>query len=279
MLCKLTMFLLFLIIGASDQLHAQKLPLPLRKSDAVSGSVFKIIIDNLSLEERENQIYQQIIKGNVPDFLRDLIPISFSKTIQDSTYNVLYYVLPEYLSIGSDSDYFLMPMTPVLAQKIASVIDYTLPTKQMVDQVWSQASIKLSPSPILASPEMTAISVMWAHNTMVKAQRAEKCNKKHLGVLVAGNKKDVIISNKIYGNSSKRVVIYGWHYKNGIPIQPDYAGHSETYVDYSHGIRLVQNSALINGKVHCITDVLRDAAKASLFSNEGVIIKPFYPFP
>ena len=37
-----------------------------------------------------------------------------------------------------------------------------------------------------------------------------------------------------------RVAIYGWHYLNGQPIQPTYAGHVDWYIDYSHGIRPVR---------------------------------------
>ena len=124
---------------------------------------------------------------------------------------------------------------------------------------------------------MTTIPVMWEHNTRLKGQRKETLKQASLGDLVAGHKKDVIISNKIYEKSSKPVVIYGWHYQNGTPIQPVYAGHSETYADYSHGIRLVQDSVLVNNKVHLITKVLQDIQKSSLFSDEGVIEKPFYP--
>lgn len=258
-------------------MKAQKLPLPTRANDAISGSTFKNQIETLNLEDREKQIYQEILNGNVPTFLRVLVPISFSKTIQDSTYVVTYFVLPDYLAVGSDADYFLMPMTPILAQKIAKTIGFTLPTKRMVDQIWSNASLKLAPSPIPPTPQMTTIPVMWEHNTVLKVQRKKNIKQAPLGDLVAGHKKDVIISNKIYENSSKPVVIYGWHYQNGTPIQPVYAGHSNTYADYSHGIRLVQDSVLINNKIDLITTLLQDVDKSSLFSDEGVIGKPFYP--
>ena len=269
--------LLILALGVSGILKAQKLPLPPRANDAIAGSTFKNWIETLSVEDREKQIYQEVLKGNVPNFLRELTPISFSKSIKDSTYVVTYFVLPDYLAVGSDTDYFLVPMTPILAQKIANAIGFTLPTKQMVDQIWSNASLKMAPTPIPPSPQMTTIPVMWEHNMLLQRQRKEALLQAPLGDLVAGHKKDVIISNKIYEKSSKPVVIYGWHFQNGTPIQPVYAGHSETYADYSHGIRLVQDSALINHKVHLITSVLQDAEKSALFSDEGVIVKPFYP--
>ena len=270
-------FLSLLLLGTSEILLAQTLPLPARPQEALSGSEFKNQIENLSLENREAEIYNQIIAGNVPDFLRELVPISISKTINDSVYNVTYFVTPDYMAVGSDSNYFLMPMTPILAQKLADSLSFTLPTKQMVDQIWSEATAKLSPSPIAASSEMTTIPVMWDHNITVKAQRAEQLSEEPLGALVAGHKKDVIISNRIYGNSSNRVVIYGWHYLNGSPIQPVYAGHGETYADYSHGIRLVRDSVLINNQSRRITEVLTDVEMASLFSDEGSIRKPYYP--
>ena len=274
---KSTFMLLLVALAVSGILKGQQLPLPPRANDAISGSNFKNQIETLNIEDREKQIYQEVLKGNVPNFLRDLAPITFSKTIKDSTYVVTYYVLPDYLAVGSDTDYFLMPMTPILAQKIAKAIAFTLPTKQMVDQIWSNASLKLAPSPIPPSPQMTTIPVMWDHNNQLKLQRKKARTQAPLGVLVAGHKKDVVISNKIYENSSKPVVIYGWHYQNGTPIQSVYAGHSETYADYSHGIRLVQDSALINNNVHLITTVLQDVDKSSLFSDEGVIEKPSYP--
>ncbi len=268
---------LLFVMTISPMLHAQQLPVPPRAADAISGSAFKDRVADFSLTDRENKICQEILNGNIPDFLRKLIPISFSKTIQDSTYKVTYFVLPDYLAIGSNSDYFSIPMTPALAQKISTAIDFTLPTKLMADQIWEHASLKLTPSPIPPSPEMTSIPIMWKHSRMVQKQRKDSLITYPLGKLVAGNKKDVIISNKIYGHSSRRVVIYGWHQKNGHPIQPVYAGHIAAYADYSHGIRLVQDSASINHQFARITEVLQDSTKASLFSDEGVISKPFYP--
>ena len=268
---------LFLALAFLGILKAQKLPLPPRANDAISGSTFKNQIETLNIDDREKQIYQEVLNGNVPNFLRDLKPITFSKSIKDSTYVVTYFVLPDYLAIGSDIDYFLVPMTPILAQKIAKAIGFSLPTKHMVDQIWSNASLKMAPTPIPPSPQMTTIPVMWEHNLLLKKQRKEALLQAPLGDLVAGHKKDVVISNKIYESSPKPVVIYGWHYQNGTPIQPVYAGHSNTYADYSHGIRLVQDSVLINNKMGLITTLLQDVDKSSLFSDEGVIEKPFYP--
>ncbi len=41
------------------------------------------------------------------------------------------------------------------------------------------------------------------------------------------------------------LAIYGWHRENGVAIQPLTIVHKDTYVDYSHGIRLVSRAVWI----------------------------------
>jgi len=53
----------------------------------------------------------------------------------------LYYVLPDYLAVGSDQNYFLCPMTPILAQRIADYAECTLPTRKMVNEIYFQAKV------------------------------------------------------------------------------------------------------------------------------------------
>ncbi len=97
-----------------------------------------------------------------------------------------------------------------------------------------------------------------------------------LGALVAGHKKDVVIANKLFMTPGK-VAIYGWHKSDGKPIQPLYTGHGASWVDYSHGIRLVSRRILVNGKAKTIDEVLADPALAILLSNEGVMLRTRYP--
>lgn len=280
---KLSKFFLLLLfiqvyVSFSTSLQAQSLDLPERPEEALSGSEFKDLVQSYALRDRENAIFEQITSGNIPDFMRTLVPVTFSQTINGISYDVTYFVTPDYLAVGSNDDYFLMPMTPILAQRIAYEIGHTLPTRKMVNQIWATAPLKLAPATIPPSAEMTTIPVMWQHNLMVRSQRNEHLETHPLGTLVAGTKKDVIISNVIYGNAPPgRVVIYGWHYQNGTPIQPRYSGHSETYADYSHGIRMVRDSVIINGEPARITDILQNASLSALFSDEGTIETPFYP--
>ena len=72
----------------------------------------------MSLSERENWIYGQVASGNVPNFLRTLVPITANATISGTNHAGIYYVIPDYIAIGTDADYFLEPMTPLLGQPI-----------------------------------------------------------------------------------------------------------------------------------------------------------------
>jgi hypothetical protein len=92
-----------------------------------------------------------------------------------------------------------------------------------------------------------------------------------LGALVAGHKKDVVITARL-AQSPGKVAIYGWHHTNGDPIQPLYLGHTAAWVDYSHGVRLVQRSLQVNGKPSSVAAVLADANLAGLLSDEGPFV-------
>ena len=205
----------------------------------MSGSEFAKSVEALDSKEREQKIYQQIAAGNVPDFLRKLVPVRVQAVADDKTNAATYYVTPDYLAVGSDADYFLMPLSPQTAQRLANALACSLPTRKMVDAIYSAATVKLVPSPIPPSPAMTTVEVFSNHNSMVRKQRAEQLTAHPLGALVAGHKKDVVLSAKL-ALAPGKVAIYGWHKTNGVPLQPLYLGHTAAWVDYSQCSRLVQ---------------------------------------
>lgn len=255
-----------------------KLKIAPRASNALNGTQLIQNITDLDLEEREDYIYKEVKKGNIPDFLRNMLRISSRISINGTFRYISYYALPDYLAIGSDNDYFLCPMTPGLGQKIADELECFLPTRRMVGQIWKAAKVKMEPQPIPPTDKMTTVPVFKQHNSEVWTQRQAGIIKDTLGSLVSGNKKDVIISNLIYRSPEPpRVIIYGWHYPTGKNIQPIYAGHSANYVDYSHGIRLIQNKVYVDDVEMLASEVLRSEEIKSLLSDEGKILKPYYP--
>lgn len=283
MLFRRSLLLLPALCGVlfTSDVKAQTLNLPPRATNALTGSQFANILWLTPRDNREAWIYEQIISGNVPNWLRTLKPINTSFSGHTGT----YYVTPDYMAIGSDSDYFLIPMTPLLAQRLCDRLGYTLPTRKMVNQIWTNATVRLSPDPIPASALMITMPVFSDHNDMVRSARNSFTNSQPLGALVSGDKKDVIISGLIYTNFvngptiTKPVVIYGWHYTSGVPIQNAYNGHEETYADYSHGIRFVQMNMTVDGGTESVTNVLTSTTLAGLLSDESLYASSTIPKP
>jgi hypothetical protein len=215
--------------------------------------------------------------------MRKLDPVTSSALVGGKVRSATYYVTPDYLAVGSNEDYFLTPMTPLLAQRLADTLLCALPTRKMVDDIYAAAPLKLSPAPIPPSAEMITVPVFVRHDSLVRAQRHAELDRFPLGTLVGGTKKDVVISNKIRNELKpgvhKPVVIYGWHQAGGIPIQPLYNGHGETYADYSHGIRLVLNAAQLDGVPTRVSEILKDSTLSAILSDEGPIPHPRYGNP
>jgi hypothetical protein len=241
--------------------------LPKRPPDAVTGSAFIEQISSLDLAAREIEIKKEALKGNVPEFWRHFVPIRVNRHGRTAE----YFVAPDYFCIGSDEDYFLTPMRPETAQAIADAFGCMLPTPKMVDDIYAAAVVKLKPSPIPASTNMTKVSVFGEHNKTVETQRSGKTTD-----LVAGHKKDVVITSRLVDAPGK-VAIYGWHRVDGSPIQPLYLGHTATWVDYSHGIRFVLRDMTVDGEPTTVDAVLADTKLSALLSDEGPIVRPRYP--
>lgn len=250
---------------------AQKLPLPPRPATGWSSADFIARIAKLPLAEREEEITTQILAGNVPDFLRWLQPV----TVRHLTHTATFFVAPDYLAVGTEADYFLTPLSPISAQRIAERLGCTLPTRKMTDDIYLAAQVKLEPQNFPPNPAMTSVAVFSDHNNLLRAQRIAQRADQPFGKLTAGGKKDVIITATLRDVPGK-VAIYGLQRLDGTPIQPLYTGHAQTWVDYSHGIRLVQQTMTVDGAPRKIADVLADAELAPLLSDEGVIASPRY---
>ncbi|MDB6108267.1 MAG: hypothetical protein JWR69_17 [Pedosphaera sp.] len=265
-----------LLVLIGHGVSAQTLSLPPRGTNAPTGSEFAKTITGLERSEREEKIFSQVNSGNVPDFLRKLAPVTARFSQDGKTNTATYYVTPDYLAIGSDEDYFLMPMSPMLAQRVADLLHCNLPTRKMVNDIYAAAAIKLTPSPIPPSSAMTSVEIFGLHNATLRAQRAEQLKSHPPGALVAGHKKDVVITPRL-ATAPGKVAIYGWHQTNGVAIQPLYLGHTAAWVDYSQCIRLAQLSVTVNGAAATIPETLADPKLAALLSDEGAFTNSHYP--
>jgi len=245
-----------------------------RPQQSPQGSTFVKKTFTMSESEREEAIYQAVTSGNIPKFLRQLKPVVVrGKSLSGKSLSGTIYVMPDYLAIGSEQDFVRMPMNPITAQRIANHMGMFLPTTKIVDDIYRNADVKMSPAPLPPGKQMTTSAYYYKHNQKVEGQRRGK-----LGALTAGHKKDVVITNQL-DRRPGRVAIYGWHRTSGIPIQPLSLVHHDKYADYSHGIRLIGSVMKIGGKDHKVYDVMQNPELAPLLSSEGAIRSPRIRIP
>lgn len=267
------------LITDSIAIPVRRLNIPANNGKAEPGSVFMQRISSLSLEEREGEIYKALATGNIPRFLRNTVTLSGCfYDFEGILHRIIYEVMPDYLSVGTDDDYCRIPMNPYTAQKLADEFGGSLLTSGMSDHIYSMAEIKLKPfNYVPAGNANESVQKFIEHSAQIDFQMKEADGRK--GQLVAGIKKDVILSRDIALKPDK-VVIYGWHNPGGEPIQPVYSGHIWWYVDYSHGIRLVNNQVIIDGKPALLSEILKDKLLFRIFSNENLPMeKPYYSKP
>lgn len=258
----------------ASRVYPSILRIPPRPLNAMSGSEFMQSIKEFEFDKREEEIFNQITSGNIPEFLRQTKKITGSfLDAEGKIHTCTYEVMPDYLAIGSDEDYCRIPMGPITVQRIADLFGAILPTSKLVDDIYLKSEIKLSPvayKPI--GDNNTLVSKFIEHSGMIDLQ-LDSANY-HTGQLISGIKKDVILSSKIFNSDKKnRVVIYGWHKLDGKPIQPVSSVHINSYVDYSHGIRLLNNEIMIDDKLMLIESVLTDPVLFKLLSDEEQPLK------
>lgn len=243
--------------------------LPARSTAARAGSDFVQDIKNLIGNPRDALIAKQVLAGNIPDFLRNLNPVTMSLTSsKGETIDVTICVTPDYMAVGSDRDFVRVPMGLPTAALIAARLGFFLPTATMVDAIYDQAAVRLSPSPMPPNAQMESTDYFWRHNRTVDEQRIKTGGVR--AALTAGQKKDIVLSNRLRSKPG-RVAIYGWHRKSGKPIQSLSTVHGNSYADYSHGVRLVSSIAYVNGEQRSLADILQDPRLAPIVNREGPI--------
>lgn len=255
------------VTGTCDQALVK--PIPSRQSTAPNGSDFVRHVQGLAESDREVLIRAELLAGNMPEFLRRLIPITVTDLRPGGhRVRVTLCVLPDYLAIGGDDDFLLMPMRLETALAIATHYGFMLPTTKIVDAIYEQSAAHLIPQPLAASDEMRSIDYASRHNVFIGMQRLAQGLPP--GLLTAGHKKDLVITSRLWLNP-ERVAIYGWHRVSKQPIQALSLVHGWRYADYSHGVRLVSTTAYVDGKTESLLDILEDPELAPLLSNEGPI--------
>jgi hypothetical protein len=247
-------------------------PIPQRPAQAITGYQFATKTMGRAGNKRQKEALKELRSGNIPAFLRTLQPVRLiHKPANQDTLVAILYVMPDYLAIGSDENFLRIPLTYSSATAIAREFGFSLPTRKIVDAIYAQATCHLTPEPLPPGVKMRSSEYYLMHRQKIKTQRQhEGCQ---LGELIAGHKKDVVITNRLRQKPG-RIAIYGWQRQNGRPIQPLSTVHDAEYADYSHGIRLIYQTVWINGNPQSIFDVLKDPILGPVLTYEGDIPSP-----
>lgn len=224
---------------------------PPRPEGAPSGSEFAKRLAKLDPEARDDALRDEILRGNVPEFLRRPVPVK----IGSGPDAVTVCAAPDYLAVGDDSDWLYAPLRLRGALAVARSFGAALPTSKIVDAVYEAAPVRLAPQPLSSGPEMVTLAQFVKHGGLVRDQRARFSEP--LGELVAGGKKDLVLRASL-ADAPKTIAIYGWHKAPGLPIQPLSGAHDSEWVDYSHGARLILGTAFARGEAVPLAKALAD---------------------
>jgi hypothetical protein len=253
-------------LGCEVLAPGPELDFPPRPDDAPEGAEVADDLRALSPAAREERIFAEIARGNVPDWLRRLERVEVIGEVDGDERIVTLWVAPDYLAVGSDEDYFLVPLSPRTGQRIADLVGASLPTRRMVDLIWASARVRLAPIRIEFDEHMMSFRYAERHDRLVRAQRFSRGVP--VGAFAAGHKADIVLTTSLRA-SPDEAGIYGWHRGDGVPIQPLFHLHEESGIAFHYGIRLVSRRALVDGIEVDLHDVLRDPGLAPLLNDDG----------
>jgi len=249
---------------------------PRPTDEAPQGRTFVRDIWSMELgPERERKIEAQLLAGNIPSFLRHLEEVTVNSLGQPTKAGepaaLTFWVTPDFLAVGSDDDYVLMPMGLPIALNVAKRYGCVLPTDRMVDAIYSKADRILPPEAreywklkpnTLAHKRQTSICAYWEHDQAVKRNRVAAGARPYM--LVEGHKKTLVADVR----QDDALHLYGWGPKGHLIEKNNGAtNHFLSYADYSHGIRLVRNMVRVGDELRPIMEVLTDPDLCSLLTN------------
>jgi hypothetical protein len=251
-----------------------------KEKSRISAADFLHRADTASFWNLEDMIVDEVLSGNVPSVMRELRKVVFTTPVVDSVeilkrpHKVEMWILPDYISIGNDKDYVRMPMGPLAAQRIADTLGCILPTTYLVDRIAeaSEGHIDIFPFRPLGGRNMMPIVFQDSDNA-IKALYKAKGYK--FGQFISGLKKEVVLTYKIQSREemNKYEAIYGWCHPDGKVQQPLFVRHGNFYVDYSHGIRLISRTVVIDGRKCDAKEILESPKLYRLLSDEPEPLK------
>lgn len=250
----------------ADPCHDELSNVPARPAKALTGSEFAASVQGLTGELRDARVRSELTGGNMPSFLRRLVPLTLKQP--DGPHALTLCVVPDYLAVGTDRDFIYVPMGLGAALAVAEQFGAELPTPKLVDAVYAAAAVRFRPQPLPASTQMGSTGYIVRHNLLIGEQRAAVAAIP--GPLTSGHKKDLVLTRRLW-EIPGRVAIYGWHRGLNAPIQPLSTVHGASYADYSHGVRLISDVVYLDGVARRFSEIIADPALASLVTSDGAL--------
>jgi hypothetical protein len=221
--------------------------------------------------KREQEIGRFLEIGTLPNFIFEPTVI----TVTDKINILEYKVCSEYLCLGTEQEYMHIPMSPLTCKEFMLQRDFVLPTPTMSKQIYSASKIKpgvISWSDLYKNKtkKYNRDSTMCYVDHSNRLQEIIKVKGSKSGELIGGHKKDVVLTNMLTNQKYKNnVAIYGWFNTDGSMIQNlNAVDHVVTYVDYSHGLRMVYNKCKLNGQDATIKQIWNDTNLCKLLHDD-----------
>lgn len=229
---------------------------PERTSDKTTETLRTEIL-KLSGQARERWVVEQVKLGLVPNWMK----LTTTVIVQRERL-ISIEVAPDYLTLGDNEDWFIVPVTMVTAQVIADMIGAVLPTKKMVNIIYEQAQMKLEAlewgPPYDATMSSSKRFLGQAAKDYERSYPLRRTQDGPLSLLAAGHRKDYVVCPQL---DARHTAIYGWFRSNHVPIQGpsiQYSCHSADYVDYSQAPRFVDFKVNVDGTMTDYDECLSD---------------------
>jgi hypothetical protein len=237
-----------------------------KKGRHLTGLAFAQVAGGLATDkERQELAVSWLLSGERPKNSLAFVPVRYTaKDAKGVDHEVEIRVAPDYLAVGTEEDHLVASLGLPNALRVARELGFALPTAKLVDVIWEHADFRYTPAPLpsAAGSTMRKPPYQLQHRDLIEAE-----GKPPAGTLVAGHKKDVVLSSKLTQQPG-RLAIYGWHRADGRPIQGVSLFHGADYADYSHGIRPISPVIYVDGRAVVYPDVLMDPVLHSLVSRD-----------
>ncbi len=253
-----------------------------------SGNAFIDSVRSLPWREVEARVFDEIDKGHMPAFMRreNFRPVTVSAMIDGRQVTATFRVSQDYISVSTDQGPVRMPLTPIMAQRIAARLGCALPTFRMVDAIDEESKKEGGYQRFYAAPDIARrvtdpqtnrpLGDRWDPNRpsgrwMTSPEFAleqsrmvdeDVSHEAHPDALRSGHKKDIVYHPEAQRRGNVAI------YHRGIQGL-NYVSHDNGYEDYSHGARLVDPLIPVTIKERDGTERTEQMQLAAILSGRG----------